>query len=42
MFSSYTELETSYGRGEVHALDIKKTCGESLVEIFAPVREYIR
>jgi tyrosyl-tRNA synthetase len=41
-FSSYIDLESSYGRGEVHPLDLKKSCGESLVEILAPVREYIR
>jgi tyrosyl-tRNA synthetase len=41
-FSAYGELETAYGKGEVHPLDLKKTCGESLAGIFAPVREYIR
>jgi tyrosyl-tRNA synthetase len=41
-FTSYPELKSSYGKGEVHPLDLKKSCGESLVEIFEPVREYIR
>ena len=41
-FTSYPELELSYGKGEVHPLDLKKSCGESLVEILEPVREYIR
>ncbi len=41
-FSSYIDLESSYGKGEVHPLDLKKSCGESLVEILAPVREYIQ
>ena len=41
-FSSYIDLETAYGKGEVHAMDLKKTCGESLIEILAPVREYIQ
>lgn len=41
-FTSYLELELSYGKGEVHPLDLKKSCGESLVEILEPVREYIR
>jgi tyrosyl-tRNA synthetase len=41
-FTNYTELELSYGNGEVHPLDLKKSCGESLVEILEPVREYIR
>jgi tyrosyl-tRNA synthetase len=41
-FTSYPELESSYGNGEVHPLDLKKSCGESLVEILEPVRDYIR
>ena len=41
-FSGYAELETAYGNKEVHPLDLKKTCGESLAGILAPVREYIR
>ncbi|MCK9593231.1 MAG: tyrosine--tRNA ligase [Methanoregula sp.] len=41
-FMSYIDLESSYGRGEVHPLDLKRSCGESLVEILAPVREYIQ
>jgi len=41
-YSSYGDLESSYGRGEVHPLDLKKSCGESLAEILAPVREYLR
>ena len=41
-FMSYVDLESSYGRGEVHPLDLKRSCGESLVEILAPVREYIQ
>jgi tyrosyl-tRNA synthetase len=41
-FTNYTELETAYGRGEIHPLDLKKACGESLVEILAPVRDYIQ
>jgi tyrosyl-tRNA synthetase len=42
IFMSYIDLESSYGRGEVHPLDLKKSCGDSLVEILAPVRDYIR
>jgi len=41
-FTSYPELELGYGKGEIHPLDLKKSCGESLVEILEPVREYIR
>lgn len=40
-FMSYAELETAYGKGEVHAMDLKKTCGDGLVGILAPVREYL-
>lgn len=40
-FMNYVDLEASYGRGEVHPLDLKKSCGESLIEILAPVREHI-
>jgi len=41
-FTNYRELEASYDKGEIHPLDLKKSCGESLVEILEPVREYIR
>ncbi len=41
-FTSYAELETAYGKGEVHAMDLKKACGDGLVEILAPVREYLK
>jgi tyrosyl-tRNA synthetase len=41
-FTTYQDLEATYGRGEVHPLDLKKSCGECLVEIFEPVREYIK
>lgn len=40
-FTDYKELESSYGRGEVHPLDLKKSCGISLIEILEPVRNYI-
>jgi len=41
-FTSYSDLEAAYGRSEVHPMDLKKTCGDSLIEILAPVREYIQ
>lgn len=41
-FTTYQDLEATYGKGEVHPLDLKKSCGECLVEIFEPVREYIK
>lgn len=42
IFASYQDLESAYGKGEVHPLDLKKACGEALVEVLAPVRDYIR
>ncbi|MFA4860800.1 tyrosine--tRNA ligase [Methanoregula sp.] len=41
-FTGYADLESAYGKGEIHPLDLKKACGQSLVEILAPVREYIQ
>ncbi len=41
-FSSYLDLENAYGKGEVHPMDLKKSCGDSLIEILAPVRDYIK
>jgi tyrosyl-tRNA synthetase len=41
-FLGYADLEAAYGKAEVHPMDLKKACGESLAEILAPVREYIR
>jgi tyrosyl-tRNA synthetase len=40
-FSTYAEIEAAYRNGEIHPLDLKKTTAEYLVEILAPVREYI-
>ncbi|MCX6689367.1 MAG: tyrosine--tRNA ligase [Methanoregula sp.] len=41
-FASYAELEAAYGANEIHPLDLKRACGDGLIEILAPVREYIR
>jgi tyrosyl-tRNA synthetase len=38
-FGTYEELADAYGKGEVHPMDLKATCAESLVEILRPVRE---
>jgi tyrosyl-tRNA synthetase len=35
-------MEQAYQNGEVHPLDLKKACGDCLIEILSPVREYIR
>jgi tyrosyl-tRNA synthetase len=42
LFAGYAELEAAYAGGGIHPLDLKKACGECLVEILAPVRDYIR
>jgi len=41
-FTGYPELEAAYAGGNVHALDLKRACGDCLAKILAPVREYIR
>ena len=41
-FASYPEIEQAYQKGEIHPLDLKKACGECLIEVLRPVREYIR
>ena len=41
-FASYADLEAAYGGGAIHPLDLKRACGDGLVEFLAPVREYIR
>ena len=41
-FASYSEIELAYQNGEVHPLDLKKTCGDCLIEVLGPVRDYIR
>ena len=41
-FTSYVDLEIAYGNSEVHAMDLKKACADGLVEILAPVREYLK
>ncbi|WAC05037.1 MAG: tyrosine--tRNA ligase [Methanoregula sp.] len=41
-FTGYAEIERAYQNGEIHPLDLKKTCGDCLTEVLNPVREYIR
>jgi tyrosyl-tRNA synthetase len=38
-FGSYEEMADAYGKGEVHPMDLKAACAESLVEVLRPVRE---
>lgn len=39
-FSSYSELEKAYLKGELHPLDLKVAVADSLKEMLKPVREY--
>jgi len=41
-FTSYSEIEQAYQKGEVHPLDLKRACSEGLIDILRPVREYIK
>lgn len=41
-FAGYPDMERAYQSGEVHPLDLKKACGDCLIEILSPVREYLR
>jgi tyrosyl-tRNA synthetase len=38
-FKNYGELEVAYTSGKLHPLDLKKTIGEYLKEIIAPIRK---
>jgi len=40
-FNNYEALHEAYGKGEIHPLDLKKTLGNYLAEILAPVRDYV-
>jgi len=42
VFTRFGELEQAYQKGEVHPLDLKKSVAECLIEIFEPVREFIK
>ena len=39
-FYSYPELEQAYRSGELHPLDLKRSVGEYLDRLIAPIREY--
>jgi tyrosyl-tRNA synthetase len=41
-FDNYSALHEAYRKGEIHPLDLKKTLGNYLADILAPVRDYIR
>ena len=38
-FGTHEEIASAYAKGEVHAMDLKATAAEYLVEILRPVRE---
>lgn len=40
-FDNYGVLHEAYRKGEIHPLDLKKTLGNYLAEILAPVRDYV-
>jgi tyrosyl-tRNA synthetase len=40
-FNSYGELETAFGKGEVHPMDLKASVAKHISEILAPVRDYL-
>jgi tyrosyl-tRNA synthetase len=40
-FSGYEDLERAYAAGEIHPLDLKKATADCLIEILAPVHDYI-
>ncbi len=42
IFISYAELEEAYRGKAIHPADLKKACGESLITLLSPVREYLR
>ena len=41
-FATYVELEEAFRGRAIHPADLKKTCGEALVTVLAPVREHLR
>jgi len=41
-FNTYDALHEAYRKGEIHPLDLKKTLGNYLSEILAPVRDYVQ
>lgn len=41
-FSSYSELEKTYGEGALHPLDLKNGVSEALIKILEPVRSHFK
>ncbi len=41
-FAGYKDLEEAYQGKAIHPADLKKACGEALITVLAPVRDYIR
>lgn len=39
-FHSYAELETAFGEGKLHPMDLKKTAGKAINELLQPVRDH--
>ncbi len=40
-FTTYEDLERAYAAGEIHPLDLKSAAAEYLIDILAPVHDYV-
>ncbi|MDR9816061.1 MAG: tyrosine--tRNA ligase [Candidatus Methanoculleus thermohydrogenotrophicum] len=40
-FATYKDLEQAYAAGEIHPLDLKSAAAEYLIDILAPVHDYV-
>jgi tyrosyl-tRNA synthetase len=39
-YNTYEELEESFGKKELHPMDLKAAVGQSIIDLLAPVREH--
>jgi len=40
-FTTYEDLERAYAAGEIHPLDLKSAAADHLIDILAPVHDYV-
>ena len=40
-FVTYNDLERAYAAGEIHPLDLKNAAANHLIDILAPVHDYV-
>jgi tyrosyl-tRNA synthetase len=40
-FAAYEDLERAYAAGEIHPLDLKTAAADHLIDILAPVHDYV-